>query len=99
MAAAGVASAQGGIAGSSTPPAGRLSLWYQRPAKRWVEALPVGNGRLGAMVFGGVPEERLQLNEDTVWAKYPLERDRDGAHHTTDAWYFTSPIRRAQYGM
>jgi len=40
----------------------------------------VGNGRLGAMVFGGVPEERLQLNEDTVWAGYPLERDRDGAY-------------------
>ena len=36
-----------------------LRLWYQRPADRWVEALPVGNGRLGAMVFGGVEEERL----------------------------------------
>ena len=43
-------------------------LWYRTPAARWNEALPIGNGRLGAMVFGGVREERLQLNEDTVWA-------------------------------
>jgi alpha-L-fucosidase 2 len=45
-----------------------LKLWYRQPASEWNQALPVGNGRLGAMVFGGVAEERLQLNEDTVWA-------------------------------
>lgn len=45
-----------------------LSLWYDKPAANWNEALPVGNGRLGAMVFGGVAEERLQLNDDTLWA-------------------------------
>src|SRR5262245_23229660 len=45
-----------------------LELWYRRPAARWVEALPVGNGRLGGMVFGGIDLERIQLNEDTVWA-------------------------------
>ncbi|MEM1450450.1 MAG: glycoside hydrolase family 95 protein [Planctomycetota bacterium] len=54
-------------------------LWYDEPAAAWTEALPVGNGRLGAMVFGGVTEERLQLNEDTVWAGSPSERDRAGA--------------------
>jgi alpha-L-fucosidase 2 len=43
-------------------------LWYGRPAADWNQALPIGNGRLGAMVFGGVSEERLQLNEDSVWA-------------------------------
>jgi alpha-L-fucosidase 2 len=43
-------------------------LWYRQPATEWNEALPVGNGRLGAMVFGGVVKERIQLNEDTVWA-------------------------------
>ena len=53
-----------------------LSLWYSRPAtegleKKWLEALPVGNGRLGAMVFGDVASERLQLNEGTVWAGGP----------------------------
>ena len=48
-----------------------LKLWYQRPATQWVEALPVGNGRLGAMVFGGISQERIQLNEDTLWAGGP----------------------------
>ena len=43
---------------------GELKLWYRNPAEAWVEALPVGNGRLGAMIFGGVARERLQLNED-----------------------------------
>ncbi len=48
-------------------------LWYAHPAARWVEALPVGNGRLGAMVFGRVAQERLQLNEDTLWAGSPYD--------------------------
>jgi alpha-L-fucosidase 2 len=48
-----------------------LQLRYERPATEWVEALPVGNGRLGAMVFGGIQLERLQLNEDTLWAGGP----------------------------
>ncbi len=59
------------LKGSSEAPADPLSLWYAKPAQQWVEALPVGNGRLGAMVYGGVPEERLQLNEDTLWAGGP----------------------------
>ena len=46
-------------------------LWYDKPAVRWVEALPVGNGRLSAMVFAGVGQERLQLNEGTLWAGGP----------------------------
>ena len=50
-----------------------LTLWYERPAAQWVEALPVGNGRLGAMVFGGIEQERLQLNEDTLWAGGPYD--------------------------
>ena len=48
-----------------------LMLNYDRPANNWNEALPVGNGRLGAMVFGGVGQDRLQLNEETVWAGEP----------------------------
>ncbi|MDA0375601.1 MAG: glycoside hydrolase N-terminal domain-containing protein, partial [Planctomycetota bacterium] len=43
-------------------------LEYLAPARRWLAALPVGNGRLGAMVFGGVDQERLQLNEDSMWS-------------------------------
>ena len=48
-----------------------LKLWYESPAEKWVEALPIGNGRLGAMVFGNPVQERLQLNEETVWAGQP----------------------------
>lgn len=47
-------------------------LWYNKPAKVWTEALPVGNGRLGAMVFGGVGEELIQLNEATLWNGGPV---------------------------
>ena len=50
-----------------------LKLWYRTPAKEWVEALPVGNGRLGAMVFGQPTVERLQLNEGTLWAGGPYD--------------------------
>ncbi|GAB2895064.1 glycoside hydrolase family 95 protein [Streptomyces mayteni] len=50
-----------------------LRLWYTAPATDWLQALPLGNGRLGAMVFGGVETERLQLNEDTVWAGGPYD--------------------------
>ena len=59
----------------STPhnPAEQLSLCYRQPASKWVEALPLGNGRLGAMVFGGVSHEHLQLNEDTLWSGGPID--------------------------
>ena len=46
-------------------------LWYDRPAEAWTDALPLGNGRLGAMVFGGIGHERIALNEDTLWSKNP----------------------------
>ncbi len=52
-------------------PAPASLLWYDKPATQWVEANPVGNGRLGAMVFGGIKRERLQLNEDTLWSGGP----------------------------
>ena len=48
-----------------------LKLWYSRPAQTWTDALPVGNSRMGAMVFGGVETEELQLNEETFWAGGP----------------------------
>ena len=52
----------------SVAAAADFGFWYTQPAERWLEALPVGNGRVGAMVFGGVSEERLALNESTVWS-------------------------------
>lgn len=50
-----------------------LTLWYQKPAEEWTDALPVGNGRLGAMVFGGVARERIQFNEETLWDGGPRD--------------------------
>jgi alpha-L-fucosidase 2 len=62
-------------------------LWYNKPATVWLEALPVGNGRMGAMVFGGIPNERIQFNEQTLWTgtnrsqSFPTaERARTNAH-------------------
>ncbi|TFH38531.1 MAG: glycoside hydrolase family 95 protein [Bacteroidia bacterium] len=53
-------------------------LWYTSPAKAWEEALPVGNGRLGAMVFGNYPEERIQINEETYWSGGPYSATVEG---------------------
>ncbi|MBM3879514.1 MAG: glycoside hydrolase family 95 protein [Verrucomicrobia bacterium] len=55
------------------------TLWYRQAAREWSEALPIGNGRMGAMVFGGVAAERLQFNEDTLWTGQPHEYHREGA--------------------
>nr|WP_315587923.1 glycoside hydrolase family 95 protein [Sphingomonas psychrotolerans] len=55
-------------------------LWYRQPADKWTEALPIGNGRMGAMVFGGVARERLQLNEDTLWTGGPYNPVNPEAH-------------------
>ena len=57
----------------------RYILWYRQPAKEWVEALPVGNGRISAMVFGGVEKERIQLNEETLWDGYAMDRNNPEA--------------------
>lgn len=54
-------------------------LWYGKPASEWNEALPIGNGRLGAMIFGGAAEEKLQLNEDSVWYGGPRNRNNEDA--------------------
>jgi alpha-L-fucosidase 2 len=64
---------EGELLGQSVAPDEPLSLWYRRPAEQWVEALAIGNGRLGGMVFGGITRERLQLNECTLWAGGPYD--------------------------
>src|SRR5258705_13717956 len=48
-----------------------LKLWYNKPATAWEEALPLGNAKTGAMVFGGIATERFQLNDNTLWSGYP----------------------------
>ena len=65
-------------------------LWYKQPAAQWVEALPVGNGHIGAMVFGGVEEELLQLNESTLWSGGPVKTKVNPASPT-----FLPQIREA----
>ena len=65
-----VASAALAAPETGLPPDDAWCLWYAQPAQEWTEALPVGNGRLGAMVFGRTGDERIQLNEETVWEGY-----------------------------
>jgi alpha-L-fucosidase 2 len=64
----------------ATPvPAAGWMLWYPRPAEQWVEALPVGNGRIGGMVFGGLTNEHVQFNESTLWNGKPHAYHHEGA--------------------
>lgn len=65
---------------SGALPAQDLVLHYGEPAKKWTEALPVGNGRLGAMVYGGVEKEIIQFNEETLWTGGPHDYAHEGAH-------------------
>ncbi|WP_217604180.1 glycoside hydrolase N-terminal domain-containing protein [Chitinophaga sp. GbtcB8] len=68
---------------SAAPPQDSLlRLWYRQPATQWVAALPVGNGRIGAMVFGGVQQEQLQLNEGYLWSGGPRDGNNPQAKQT-----------------
>ena len=69
----------GQFAGEAAAPSEPLTLWYRRPATVWTSTLPVGNGRQGAMMFGGVDSEVLCLNEDTLWAGGPYTSDNPEA--------------------
>ena len=74
------------------------TLWYRHPAQDWKDALPLGNGRLGAMVFGRTAEERIQLNEDTLWSGGPYSQVRPGgAAHLAEIQQaiFAGDYRRA----
>ena len=66
-------------AGEIKPAAPSMVLWYRQPAAKWVEAVPIGNGRLGGMVFGKTDTEHIQLNEDTVWAGEKRDRNNPEA--------------------
>lgn len=57
-----------------------LKLWYDKPAEKWTEALPLGNGRIGAMVHGGIGQEKVCLNEDTLWSGYPHDKNEPGRY-------------------
>ena len=75
----GVDSFSGNFINESAAPNEKFSLWFRRPAKNWDEALPIGNGRLGAMIFGGIEGERIQLNEDTLWSGSPYDPNNKNA--------------------
>ncbi|WP_276482439.1 glycosyl hydrolase family 95 catalytic domain-containing protein [Paraflavitalea pollutisoli] len=70
------------------PPQQPLTLWYQQPATKWTEALPIGNGRLGAMIYGDAHNEHLQFNEETLWSGGPHDHQRKGAYR------YLQPIRQ-----
>jgi len=59
--------------------ANKNKLWYTQPSDKWIDALPIGNGRLGAMVYGKIENEIIQLNEESVWAGPPIPENRKGA--------------------
>ena len=76
------------LVGEASPPQGEWLLWYRQPAEKWEQALPAGNGWMGAMVFGGVQAERVQFNEHTLWTGRPH------AYHHEGAVKFLPEIRR-----
>jgi alpha-L-fucosidase 2 len=61
-----------------------LKLWYKQPAIKWTEAIPIGNGRIGAMIFGGIENDRIQFNEETLWTGEPRNYSRQGAYKYLD---------------
>ena len=67
------------LAATAAADPGPMVLWYDTPAEKWVEANPIGNGRLGAMVFGGTENERIQFNDDTLWFGEPHDYSHKGA--------------------
>lgn len=77
---------------ASSNPGQKLTLWYSQPAKDWNEALPVGNGRLGAMIFGEPKEELIQLNEQTLWTGGPVDLNPN-----PNAFRYLQPVRDALF--
>jgi alpha-L-fucosidase 2 len=80
----------------AAPAANDLRVWHRQPASKWLEALPLGNGRLGAMVFGGIATERVVLNEDTLYAEEPGTGDLP-IDITKDFDHVTKLIRDGDY--
>lgn len=78
---------------------GKNKLWYDKPAAQWVEALPIGNGKIAAMVFGNPAQEKLQLNEGTFWSGGPSRNDNPDGPKVLDSiryYLFNGNYKRAQ---
>lgn len=93
---AALATVPAGVSSAAPNAANPNLLWYDKPATKWVQALPVGNGRLGAMVFGQPASDRLQLNEVTVWSGHP-QPDADRTNAYKDLPELRRLIRDGQY--
>ena len=79
---------------AQTSPSNDLKLWYQQPATSWMlEALPIGNGYMGAMIFGGVEEERIQFNEESLWAGGKGEWDEYNGGNRPGAYAYLPKVR------
>ena len=70
---------------SSLPSAAQYKLWYKSPAQVWTDALPLGNGHLGAMVYGIPATERIGLNEETIWSGQPNDNANGEAREAIPA--------------
>lgn len=84
---------------SSAQKGGKYKLWYTQPAKQWIEALPIGNGKIAAMVFGDPYKEKLQLNEATFWSGGPSRNDNPDGPKVLDSiryYLFTGNYKKAQ---
>lgn len=84
---------------SSAQKGGKYKLWYSKPAQQWVEALPIGNGRIAAMVFGDLHKEKLQLNEATFWSGGPSRNDNPDGPKALDSiryYLFKGNYKKAQ---
>jgi alpha-L-fucosidase 2 len=84
---------------SSAQKGGKYKLWYNKPAQQWIEALPMGNGRIAAMVFGDPYKEKLQLNEATFWSGGPSRNDNPNGPKVLDSiryYLFNRNYKRAQ---
>jgi alpha-L-fucosidase 2 len=76
-----------------------MKLWYEKPASKWLEALPIGNGRLGAMLYGGTDRDTIQINEETLWSGGPHDYNQSGAADHLQAvreLIFNDDIEQAQ---
>src|SRR5687768_8426748 len=74
-----------------------MKLWYDKPSTKWVEALPIGNGRLGAMIHGRVGEERIELNDNTLYSGEPGRRDIPSLDVTKDFDKVVQQLRDGKY--
>ncbi|MGB7157726.1 MAG: glycoside hydrolase family 95 protein [Tepidisphaeraceae bacterium] len=98
---AGLLRGEDAFAQEASPPAqqpfSNLVLWYDEPSTEWVEALPLGNGRIGAMVHGGVVEERIELNDNTLYSGEPGRRDIPSLDITKDFDSVVQQLREGKY--